>query len=194
MKVNPISFGKTIKVQNEKLAKKIEIAANDVYSKEQISDSFKKQVREIFDDATPDSPWDEKVTYWETKNGFYVLSGKEAKEGYKFVAQWDDANIRAGEYYGACDFLDIAYEEHATIRDKQVNELIERTKEPYTLTQSPDGDRLILTTEPQTLPHGESALNSIYNDLVESGINEADAYMQAMFLEEELMEYSSQHN
>ena len=36
MKINPISFGKTVKVQNEKLAKKIEVAANGVYSKEPI--------------------------------------------------------------------------------------------------------------------------------------------------------------
>ena len=40
----------------------------------------------------------------------------------------------------------------------------------------------------------EGIFNTVYNDLVEGGMNEADAYMQALLAEEELLEMCPHHN
>jgi len=198
MNINPISFGKTIKVQNEKLAYQVRDIANR-YHQELKTDRFEKQVAKTFDDIRSDY-WAEQATVWETDDGFYVLSGKEAKESMKYRAQYEDAIENAGRYYGAGDLLDISIETYGEDLNKQITELIERTKEPYTLaTEVIDGKTYLKKIDEKTsdspmMNHGEGIFTTAYNDMLALGLNESDAYMQALLQEEELLEFNPHRN
>ena len=198
MNVNPISFGKTIKVQNEKLAYQVRDIANR-YQYELKTDRFEKQVAKTFDDIRPDY-WAEQATVWETDDGFYVLSGEEAKESMKYRAEYEDAVENAGRYYGAGDLLDTSIEIYREDLNKQITQLIERTKESYTLAiEVIDGKTYLKKIDEKTsdspmMNHGEGIFTTAYNDTLALGLNESDAYMHSMFQEEELLEFNTHRN
>ena len=44
------------------------------------------------------------------------------------------------------------------------------------------------------MPCGEGVFNTAYNEMVESGMNPDDAYMQALSIEDEMLEYPIRHD
>ncbi len=55
------------------------------------------------------------------------------------------------------------------------------------IARSVDEAVMIATKNPALLTGSESIFNTIYNDLIESGMNESDAYMKALMAEEEFL-------
>ncbi|MBQ8634690.1 hypothetical protein IJ425_00870 [bacterium] len=143
MHISPVSFGKTVRVQNKNLAYKIADVVNGSYS-EPVDKSFKKQVKKIFDDVKPSVSWDEKATVWQVEDdAFFVLSGKEAKESMEYRAEFEDSLEWAGQYYGSGELLDASAEEYGKTLADKIKSLVERTKESYTLTAQNFGDNKI---------------------------------------------------
>ena len=95
MNINPISFGKTIKVENIDQVEIITSAANGTPAYfSPVTDSFVRQVKEVFDDI----PFEDGValrderaeTHFGTQKDdtIYILSGKEAKEYNDYRREW----------------------------------------------------------------------------------------------------------
>ena len=55
------------------------------------------------------------------------------------------------------------------------------------IARSVDEAVMIATKNPALLTGSETIFNTIYNDLIESGMNESDAYMKALMAEEEFL-------
>lgn len=143
MNINPISFGKTIKVENIDQVEIITSAANGTPACcfSPVADSFVRQVKEVFDDIPfedEEALWDERAqAYFDTQKDdtIYILSGKEAKEYNDYRREWIQANGEAYKDYGKNPSFDIEAFSKAIQEklDKQINKLIERTKKPYSL-------------------------------------------------------------
>lgn len=62
------------------------------------------------------------------------------------------------------------------------------------VTRSVDEAVMLATKNPALLSGSESIFNIIYNDLLESGMEESDAYMKALMAEEEFLAIGSSYN
>ena len=143
MRVNPVSFGKTIQVRgNKQDASKIVRAANDYKN---IDDAFKKQVQAIFDDVQISTlNLDGEAQIFETQKGkYFILTGEESKQAYAI-------KDKAIEYLESCSSLDadlFSIEADSTCSevDEEIEKLVNRTKLPFVVkvvTNRNGNDRL----------------------------------------------------
>ena len=100
MRISPVSFGKTVRVLgNRQIAQDMVQLANAKKTKA-ANTVYQKEIKKVFDDIevthTNDS---KKAILWETYDGFYILSGSEAKRARKFMQDKMDANLKASEIH-----------------------------------------------------------------------------------------------
>lgn len=62
------------------------------------------------------------------------------------------------------------------------------------ISRSVDEAVMIATKNPALLKGSETIFDTIYNDLIESGMNEADAYTKALMAEEEFLALGTAYN
>lgn len=62
------------------------------------------------------------------------------------------------------------------------------------ISRSVDEAVMIATKNPALLTGSETIFDTIYNDLIESGMNESDAYMKALMAEEEFLALGTAYN
>lgn len=109
MNINPISFGRTVKVNAPyKVAQQAANLVND-FNVETEEKKAQKQLQTLFYDKTRDG--DAQVFSINDKTS-YILSGEESKKAYELRSDMEDAIESAGAYYGAGDLFEIAMESH----------------------------------------------------------------------------------
>ena len=123
MNINNVSFGKIIKV-NAPYASATEIAlianGHDAF----VSDSLKKQVREIFPDK------DDKVfAYADVNRKAYLFSGEEGKDYERLCSKTADSVRKIRAHFGNTDYADYYSNKACDECDKEVEKIIKGAKE-----------------------------------------------------------------
>lgn len=129
MKIAPISFGKTVKINAPEVA--AYEAANLINNQNQEKGCKKvqKELKDIFNDTTQKG--DAYVYTLPEENETFILTGKECEKAASFYEEMIDGIDEAGSYYGAGDLFQIAAETLVERFQGNMQKLINETRENF---------------------------------------------------------------
>ncbi|MBQ8634692.1 hypothetical protein IJ425_00880 [bacterium] len=153
MRVTPVSFGKTVRVfGNRQIAQDMVQLANAKKTKA-ANTVYQKEIKRVFNDIeiTPTND-SQKAMLWETDEGLFILSGKEAKQARRCIQDKIQANEAASEiHWGRVYIYKATADKNDVLMRERIKKLIAQTKEPYAISIGYDnkGKRHIQKINPE---------------------------------------------
>ena len=132
MKIAPISFGKTIKINaSETAAHEAAFLINNP-NVDKCCKSVQNKLKQTFNDVTPRG---EAYVYTipEEKETF-ILTGKESEKATEFYVDMVDDTEEMGRYYGAGHLFDISSNAAVERFQERMKSLINATREDYEIS------------------------------------------------------------
>ena len=118
-------------------------------------------------------------------NGVLTKAAHEGKEVYFLVTGKEDCDKLRFMQFGWGSINGVSH---------HINKGVDLDKVEEKDLEEIKNSALDLDETPKMLNCGEGVFSNVYNNLLEGGMNESDAYMRAMFTEEEALEYCPRHD
>ena len=126
MNINPISFGRTVKVNAPySIAQHAANLVND-FNVSPEEREIQKQLKTLFFDRSKNGQT--QVINYDSQTS-YILSGEESEKANALKTELIEANDAAEEYYGTGSILEIAKETHADRYEDLIKLLISETED-----------------------------------------------------------------
>ena len=138
MNINPISFGRTVKVNAPYgIAEHAANLVNDINVSSEEKE-IQRKLKTLFFDRSKNGQT--QVINYDSKTS-YILSGEESERANALRTEMIEANDAAEEFYGAGSMLEIAKETHADRYEDLIKLLISETEDGTELGIEYDKDK-----------------------------------------------------